>query len=144
MPAGRTVTVTAAVTDPGGAPARDIQPWLGAMGHLLLVSRDGSSFAHAHPDDRVRGVGENGVIPFLVRLSDARGVQGMAAGAAEREGGYGGSGDRGEAAVLITALRRSARARRLGPRADSNVGIRLRHRVGAAAASRASSLRSSG
>ena len=68
VPAGRTVTVTAAVADPGGAPARDIEPWLGAMGHLLLVSRDGSSFAHAHPDDRVRGVGENGVIPFLVRL----------------------------------------------------------------------------
>jgi hypothetical protein len=68
VPAGRTVTVTATVTDPGGAPAGDIQPWLGAMGHLLLVSRDGSSFAHAHPDDRVRGVGDGGVIPFLVRL----------------------------------------------------------------------------
>jgi hypothetical protein len=62
------VTVTASVTDPGGGAARDLEPWLGAMGHLLLVSRDGSTFAHAHPDDRVRGVGEDGVIPFLVRL----------------------------------------------------------------------------
>lgn len=68
VPAGRTTTVVATVTDPNGAPARDLEPWLGAMGHLLLVSRDGSSFAHAHPDDRIRGVGENGAIPFLVRL----------------------------------------------------------------------------
>jgi hypothetical protein len=68
VPAGRTVTVTATVSDLGGAPARDLEPWLGAMGHLLLVSRDGSSFAHAHPDDRVRGIGEGGAIPFLVRL----------------------------------------------------------------------------
>ena len=66
--AGRTTAVVATVTDRGGAPASDLEPWLGAMGHLLLVSRDGSSFAHAHPDDRVRGIGENGVIPFLVRL----------------------------------------------------------------------------
>jgi len=66
--AARTTAVVATVTDPDGAPARDLEPWLGAMGHLLLMRRDGGSFAHAHPDDRVRGVGENGVIPFLVRL----------------------------------------------------------------------------
>ena len=68
VPAGRTVAVFARVTDPDGKPARDLEPWLGAMGHLLLVSREGASFAHAHPDDRVPGVGRDGEIPFLVRL----------------------------------------------------------------------------
>ena len=51
-----------------GRPVRDLEPWLGAMGHMLLVNKDAETFAHAHPDDREPGVGENGRIPFLVRL----------------------------------------------------------------------------
>ena len=69
VPAGRTVTVTATLTDATGRPIRDLEPWLGAMGHLLLVHQDADTFAHAHPDDREPGVGKDGRIPFLVRLS---------------------------------------------------------------------------
>ena len=68
VPVGRTVTVTAILTDAKGRPVRDLEPWLGAMGHLLLVSQGADTFAHAHPDDRERGVGKDGRIPFLVRL----------------------------------------------------------------------------
>jgi hypothetical protein len=68
IPVGRTVTVTAVLTDAKGRPVRDLEPWLGALGHLLLVSQDGDTFAHAHPDDRERGLGKDGRIPFLVRL----------------------------------------------------------------------------
>jgi hypothetical protein len=68
VPIGKTVTIDAWVTDAKGRPVRDLQPWLGAMGHLLLLHEDAETFAHAHPDDRERGVGEGGRVPFLVRL----------------------------------------------------------------------------
>ncbi len=68
IPAGRTVTVAAHIRDRDGRPVEDIQPWLGALGHLLLVSRDGETFAHAHPDERDPSIGKAGRIPFLVRL----------------------------------------------------------------------------
>jgi hypothetical protein len=69
--AGRTATVDAILTDADGRPVRDLQPWLGAMGHWILVHADGETFAHAHPDEREAGVGAGGRIPFLVRLPRA-------------------------------------------------------------------------
>jgi hypothetical protein len=69
--AGRTTTVTAALTDRSGKPVTDLEPWLGALAHLLLVNRDGETFAHAHPDEREPGVGRDGRVPFLVRLPKA-------------------------------------------------------------------------
>ena len=69
LPRGRTVIVTATLTDERGRPVDDLEPWLGALGHLLLVHQDGETFAHAHPDERERGVGRDGRIPFLVRVS---------------------------------------------------------------------------
>ncbi|HTY41919.1 MAG TPA: hypothetical protein VMH79_08615 [Thermoanaerobaculia bacterium] len=68
IPAGRTVTVTAHIHDAKGRPVSDLEPWLGAMGHLLLVHQDAATFAHAHPDDREPGIGKDGRLPFLVRL----------------------------------------------------------------------------
>ncbi len=69
IPAGRTVIVTAVLEDSKGSPVRDLEPWLGTVGHLMLVHEDTETFAHAHPDERERGVGRDGRIPFLVRLS---------------------------------------------------------------------------
>jgi hypothetical protein len=71
MVAGRTLVVNALLTDDKGRPVRDLEPWLGSIGHLLLVTRDGLTFAHSHPDDREPGVGKDGRIPFLVRLPRA-------------------------------------------------------------------------
>ncbi len=68
VPVGRTVTVVARLRDASGRPLRDLEPWLGALGHLLLVHRDATTFAHAHPDDREAGIGRDGRLPFLVRL----------------------------------------------------------------------------
>jgi hypothetical protein len=62
------VIVTATLTNEKGRPVNDLEPWLGALGHLLLIHQDGETFAHAHPDERERGVGRDGRIPFLVRL----------------------------------------------------------------------------
>ena len=61
--------MTATLIDEKGRPVNDLEPWLGALGHLLLVHQDGETFAHAHPDERERGVGRDGRIPFLVRVS---------------------------------------------------------------------------
>jgi hypothetical protein len=68
IPAGRTVTVAAVLTDERGRAVERLEPWLGAIGHLLLVHQDGETFAHAHPDERERSAGVGGRIPFLVRL----------------------------------------------------------------------------
>jgi hypothetical protein len=68
LPAGKTVILTARLTDAKGRPVEDLQPWLGALAHLILVHRDAETFAHAHPDEREPGLGKDGRIPFLVRL----------------------------------------------------------------------------
>ncbi len=66
--AGRTATVELTLTDTSGRAVTDLEPWLGAMAHLLLVHEDAQTFAHAHPDDREPNVGGEGRIPFLVRV----------------------------------------------------------------------------
>lgn len=35
-----------------GAPVRDLEPFLGAMGHLIIVSADRKRFVHSHPLER--------------------------------------------------------------------------------------------
>lgn len=37
------------VQDESGNPVQDLQPYLGAMGHLVVLSADGSQYVHAHP-----------------------------------------------------------------------------------------------
>ena len=36
----------------GDKPATDLEPYMGAMGHLVVVSADGKRYVHAHPDER--------------------------------------------------------------------------------------------
>ncbi len=66
--AGKTTIIESQIHDTRGNPVGDLEPWLGAMGHLLLIHADAQTFVHAHPDDRDRGIGQDGRIPFLVRL----------------------------------------------------------------------------
>ena len=68
LPTRKTISVQAAVTDESGRAVTDLQPYLGAMGHFILIHEDGETFVHSHPDEREPGAGRNGVIPFLVRL----------------------------------------------------------------------------
>ena len=35
--------------DADGKPVSDLQPYLGAMGHLVIISADGREYVHAHP-----------------------------------------------------------------------------------------------
>lgn len=36
----------------GDKPATDLEPYMGAMGHLVVVSADGRQYVHAHPDEK--------------------------------------------------------------------------------------------
>jgi hypothetical protein len=46
--AGRDATIRFTLTDPAGKPVTDLQPYMGAMGHLVVVSSDGRQYVHAH------------------------------------------------------------------------------------------------
>jgi hypothetical protein len=58
------------VTDAAkGGAVTDLQPYLGAMGHMVLVHQDGTTYVHSHPDEALEGVGKDGTIPFLARFA---------------------------------------------------------------------------
>lgn len=70
LPSRKTVTVRAAATS-AGQPVTDLEPYLGALGHFILIHQDGETFVHSHPDERTPGTGKDGVVPFLVRFPKA-------------------------------------------------------------------------
>ena len=47
--------------DRAGQPIQDLQPYLGAMGHLVVISSDGQEYVHAHPQARGPGDASNAV-----------------------------------------------------------------------------------
>lgn len=49
--AGGEATVRFELTDAAGKPVTDLQPYMGAMGHLVVLSSDGKQYVHAHPAD---------------------------------------------------------------------------------------------
>jgi hypothetical protein len=55
FPARKTVPISLPVD------AKGLEPWLGAIGHLLLIHEDAQTFVHAHPD-------ESGTLTFLTRF----------------------------------------------------------------------------
>jgi hypothetical protein len=68
LPAHKTEALRVDLMQPSGAPVVDLQPWLGAMRHLLVVHSDGTTFAHAHPDEASAGIVQNGQLSFGVHL----------------------------------------------------------------------------
>ena len=72
MPARKTIRLPLSLTDAAtGQAVTDLDPYLGAMGHLILIHQDGVTFVHSHPDERVPGVGRDGTVPFLARFPKA-------------------------------------------------------------------------
>ena len=49
-------------------PVLDLEPYVGAIGHLILIHQDGVTFVHSHPDERLPDLGRNGTVPFLARF----------------------------------------------------------------------------
>lgn len=55
------------VLAPDEAPVTDLEPYLGAMGHLVVISADGKQYVHAHP----QAGGEPGKMTFEARFPGA-------------------------------------------------------------------------
>lgn len=48
-PGSESAIVTFDLRQPDGAAVTNLEPYLGAMGHLVVVSADGAKYVHAHP-----------------------------------------------------------------------------------------------
>lgn len=69
LPVGRTIEITFTVTDSAtGQPILDLQPYLGAMAHLMLIHQDGTTFVHSHPDETDPTNGHKGSLTFIARF----------------------------------------------------------------------------
>jgi len=59
-------TITFRAAD-SGKPILDLQPYLGAMGHMIMIHDDAQTFVHTHPDERDPQNGKQGELTFLAR-----------------------------------------------------------------------------
>jgi hypothetical protein len=60
-------TVRFQFAEADGTPVTDLQPYLGAMGHLVVISADGSDYVHAHPLSEARTAPE-GIVEFATHF----------------------------------------------------------------------------
>lgn len=69
FPVGRSLNVTFTVKDAAtNAPITDLEPYLGAMAHLMLIHQDGTTFVHSRPDETDPTNGHQGSLTFLARF----------------------------------------------------------------------------
>ncbi len=59
--AGGTTRISLTLFDAAGRPVSDLQPYLGAMGHLVVLSGDGRQYVHSHP---LEGRSPGGALAF--------------------------------------------------------------------------------
>lgn len=64
--AGNPARISFALLDAEDQPIRDLQPYLGAMGHLVVISADGKEYVHAHPGEEQA---EGGRVGFQARFT---------------------------------------------------------------------------
>lgn len=69
QPVGRTIPLSFRIDDASSkTPATNLEPYLGALGHLILIHADGETFVHSHPDELDEQNGKAGVLRFLARF----------------------------------------------------------------------------
>lgn len=68
LTARKTLPVMFTLNEDSGKPVTDLQPWLGAMAHLILIEQDAATFVHSHPDEADPRNGRNGTLTFLSRF----------------------------------------------------------------------------
>lgn len=71
IPVGRTTTLAFRLRDTAsGRPVADLQPYLGAQGHLMIVHQDGETFVHSHPaeDAAASALARKGEVRFSARF----------------------------------------------------------------------------
>ena len=65
MPGEEATTVRFHLVDLAGKAVTDLEPWLGAMGHLVIIGADGRDYVHAHPLSEAP-TGPGGTVEFAV------------------------------------------------------------------------------
>jgi hypothetical protein len=78
LPPKKTFILALTVTDAKHQPVTDLQPYLGALAHLVLVHEDGITFVHSHADELDAHNGKDGTIRFLTRLPKEGNYRGWA------------------------------------------------------------------
>lgn len=71
IPIGKMTSVTYALKDAtSGDAITDLEPYLGAFGHLMLIHQDGQTFVHSHPMEDEAGVkaSKGGNVTFNARF----------------------------------------------------------------------------
>lgn len=53
-----------------GQPVGDLEPYLGAMGHLVVISADGAEYVHAHPADESQSA-PDGKVSFEAHFAES-------------------------------------------------------------------------
>jgi hypothetical protein len=66
IPSGKTTSVAFRLRTGAGEPVRDLEPYLGAAGHLMIVHEDAVTFVHSHPERDLEP--QSGELRFLCRL----------------------------------------------------------------------------
>jgi hypothetical protein len=51
-----------------GAPVTNLEPWLGAIAHLIMIHEDATTFVHSHPDETDPQNGREGRITMMARF----------------------------------------------------------------------------
>ncbi len=60
---GTEASIRFELTDEAGQPVTDLEQYMAAMGHLVIVSADAKQYVHAHPSDATAATGRN-VVTF--------------------------------------------------------------------------------
>lgn len=61
---GAETKIAFALRDDKGSPIADLQPYLGAMGHLVIISADAREYVHAHPAEGSTSAAADGLVEF--------------------------------------------------------------------------------
>ncbi|MGC4042583.1 MAG: FixH family protein [Armatimonas sp.] len=70
IPVGRSTSLTFTLTDSSGKAITDLEPYLGAYGHLMIAHQDGQTVVHSHPAEDDAGIARSrkGIVAFNARF----------------------------------------------------------------------------
>jgi hypothetical protein len=71
LPAKESQMLTFELRDNQGQPVTDMDLWLGALAHLILIEKDVQTFVHSHPDESDPRNGRGGTLTFMARFPKA-------------------------------------------------------------------------
>jgi len=70
IPIGKSTMLTFKLTDSADKPITDLEPYLGAFGHLMIIHQDGQTVVHSHPAEDEAGLAasKRGNVAFNARF----------------------------------------------------------------------------